>query len=96
MSRALWGDKRLADGLVMRDRDPIRFSIVEGDPLSCRVQMERTIEIGRGEWQTRLEVRTEMSADRDRFLVTGSLDAYEGDAKVFGRVDRAEVPRDHG
>jgi putative CocE/NonD family hydrolase len=95
MSRALWGSRRLPDGLEYRDRDPVRFAIVEGDPLSARVECERTIEIGRGDWRTRIEVRAQMSADAESFHVTGTLDVFEGETPVIARAHSLRIPRDH-
>ena len=94
MSRALAGSRRFPDGITYRDRDPIRFSIVEGDPLSARVEAERTIAIGRGEWQTRVEMRASMSADAEAFHVTGTIDVFEGDRPVASRAHAARIPRD--
>jgi uncharacterized protein len=96
MSRALSGAKRFADGLVYDDRDPIRFSIVDGDPLSATVICDRTIKIGRGEWQTRIEVKSEMTADEDDFVVSEMLDVYEGAVRCFALHRSARVPREHG
>jgi hypothetical protein len=96
MSRALSGAKRFADGLVYDDRDPIRFSVVEGDPLSATVICDRTIKIGRGEWQTRIEVKSEMTADEDDFVVSEMLDVYEGAVRCFALHRSARVPRDFG
>jgi hypothetical protein len=94
MSRALAGSRRFPDGITYRDRDPIRFSIVEGDPLSARVECERTIAIGRDDWQTRVEMRASMSADAEAFHVTGTLDVFEGDRPVASRAHAARIPRD--
>jgi uncharacterized protein len=96
MSRALSGAKRFSDGLVYDDRDPIRFSIVEGEPLSATVVCERTIKIGRGQWQTRIEVKSEMTADEDDFVVSEMLDVYEGAVRCFALHRSARVPRDFG
>ena len=94
MSRALAGSRRFPDGITYRDRDPIRFSIVEGDPLSARVEAERTIAIGRGEWSTRVEMRASMSADAEAFHITGTLDVFEGDRPVASRAHAIRIPRD--
>ena len=94
MSRALAGSRRFPDGITYRDRDPVRFSIVEGDPLSARVECERTIAIGRDAWQTRVEMRAGMSADAEAFHVTGTLDIYEGNRLVASRAHAARIPRD--
>jgi len=96
MSRALSGAKRLPGGLEYLDRDPIRFAIVDGDPLSAVVECRRTIEIRRGDWRTRLEMRSEMTGDAESFIVSESLDAYEGDTRRLALRRSCRVPRDHG
>jgi putative CocE/NonD family hydrolase len=96
MSRALSGAKRFADGLVYDDRDPIRFTITDGEPLSATVTCERTIKIGRGDWQTRIEMVSEMTSDAEAFTVSEMLDVYEGAVRCFALHRSARVPRDHG
>ena len=95
MARALAGAKRYPNGIEYRDRDPVRFSIVEDDPLSPVVEAERTICIGRGDWQTRVEVRARMWCDADSFHVSGELRVFEGDEEIAHREHVAAIPRDH-
>jgi hypothetical protein len=59
------------------------FSIVEGQPLSARVQCNRQIELCRGNWHTRVETTSIMTSDLNHFHLTNVLDAYEGDVRVF-------------
>ena len=54
----------------------------------------RSIAVARGDWRTRVETKSAMTADAERFLVTNSLDAYEGEARVFARTWHFSVPRD--
>ena len=96
MSRALSGARRFPDGLEYHDRDPIRFSILEHDPLSARVECERTLEVRRGTWRTRIEVRSEMTADLEAFTVSEMLDVFEGSVRCFALHRSTRVPRDHG
>ncbi len=95
MSRALWGSRRLANGIEIRDRDPIRFTVVEGDPLSATVECERTMEIARGEWRTRIDVRSRMTADAEAFHLVAELETHDGDRPFFARTYQARIPRDH-
>jgi predicted acyl esterase len=59
------------------------FTIVEGQPLSARVQCNRQVEISRGDWHTRVETLSIMTSDADHFHLTNVLDAYEGQVRVF-------------
>jgi hypothetical protein len=70
------------------------FRIVEGDPLSAAVTCEWRVDIGRGEWQIRVETKSVMTSDATHFRVTNVLDAYEGNTRVFGKSWDFSVPRD--
>lgn len=84
----------LADGLEYGSQERDRWSIVEGDPLSASVRCERTITIGRGDWQTRIEGVATMSATREAFLITNAIDAFEGERRVASRLRSVSIPRD--
>lgn len=84
----------LTSGLEYDDLATDIYSIVEGDPLSAQVRCERVIKIGRGDWQTRVETSSVMSADAETFYVTNLLDAYEGNTRVFTKTWTFRVPRD--
>jgi len=88
------GHRRLADGLVYEPRVTDVFTIVEGDPLSASVRCERSVAIARGNWRTRVEAVSTMTADTEAFIVTNALDAFEEDRRVFRRTWDARIPRD--
>jgi uncharacterized protein len=54
------------------------------------------VELARGDWRTRVDVRSEMTCDREHFLVTTALDAYEGAVRAFARRWTHRIPRDGG
>ena len=95
MARALAGSKRYPNGIEYRDLDPVRFSIHEDDPLSAVVEASRTIQIGRGDWQTRVEVKARMWCDAADFHLSADLRVFEGDAEIHQREHRVSIPRDH-
>lgn len=95
MARDFSGAQRLPSGLEYDDRDPVTLTIREGDPLSARVRCERRIELRRGEWRTRIELESEMTADRDSYRLTTTIDAYEADTRIHTRTFTAAVPREH-
>ncbi len=95
MSRALWGSRRLANGIEIRDQDPIRFSVVEGDPLSATVECERVMEIKRGDWRTQIGVRSRMTADANAFTLVADLEVHDQDELFFSRTYTARISRDH-
>ena len=70
------------------------YTIVEGEPLSTTVQCKRSAHITRGDWRTRVETVSTLSADADMFYVTNFVDAYAGNTRVFTRSWAFTVPRD--
>jgi hypothetical protein len=83
-------------GTELAERNVAHYKLVEGDPLSATVAVEVDVGLARGDWRTRVEVRSEMTCDADRFLVTTSLDAFEGDVRRFGRRWSHAIPREGG
>jgi hypothetical protein len=71
------------------------FRIVEGDPLSASCRVDATTMMRRGDWCTRAEVVSTMSADRAAWHLTTQVDAYEGDVRVFAKAWARSIPRDH-
>jgi putative CocE/NonD family hydrolase len=88
------GHRLLDDGLEYRENERDVYHIVDGDPLSARVECQRAFTVGRGQWRATVRTVSTMSATARSFQVTNVLDAYEGDARVFTRTWNAEVPRD--
>jgi putative CocE/NonD family hydrolase len=82
-------------GVEIEDEGSDRFTIREGDPLSARAESRWRIGIGRDGWRTRVETFSTLTADREAFLVTNEVRAYEGDGQVFARTWSASIPRDH-
>ncbi|WP_157077328.1 CocE/NonD family hydrolase [Robertmurraya korlensis] len=70
------------------------YQIKDGDPLSAKVTCEWTLHIGRGDWKTRLESLSTMSADKDKFFIKNELIAFEGEEQVFCKTWTSEIPRD--
>jgi hypothetical protein len=89
------GAQRLiASGVEYERSNSDTFTLIEGDPLSASVQCDLTIKISRGDWRTRVETSSLMSADAETFRVTNVLNAYEGNTRVFNKTWTFTVPRD--
>jgi hypothetical protein len=88
------GQRLIASGVEYERSNSDTFTIVEGDPLSASVQCDLTIKISRGDWRTRVETSSLMSADAENFRVTNVLNAYEGNTRVFNKSWTFTVPRD--
>jgi hypothetical protein len=71
-----------------------RYRIGAEDPLSARVETAWTYTLSRGGWRIRTETRTVFTATADRFLITATLEAFEGEARVATRVFEHAIPRD--
>ena len=71
------------------------YAIHPDDPLSARVGVAWTKHYGRGDWRVRIEARTRMRASGSHFHLAATLDAFEGETRVFSREWDCKVPRDH-
>ncbi len=85
---------RFPNGLEVEDTNRTTFSITEGDPLSASVRCQMTGRYGRGDWLTRCETDSSMTADREHFHVSNTLRAWEDDRLVFERTWESSFRRD--
>jgi uncharacterized protein len=84
----------LPSGLAGGERGTQTYSIVEGDPLSARVDRAYRHELQRGDWQIASETRTSLAATATDFVVSTELEVFEGDRSVH-RISRTRsIPRD--
>lgn len=81
-------------GLEFESLTTDTFNIMQDDPLSASVQCERTLKMGRDEWRIQINTSSHMSADAHHFHVTNTLDAYEGNTRIFTKSSAFRVPRD--
>ncbi|MGB8983632.1 MAG: CocE/NonD family hydrolase [Anaerolineales bacterium] len=88
------GRNRLSNGIIYDSVIINKFSIVEGQPNSARVECTRQIEISRGDWQTRVETSSMMTSDPEHFHLTNILDAYEGQVRVFTKSWTRKIRRE--
>jgi hypothetical protein len=89
------GHRRLADGgPELDDTNRTSYRIVEGDPLSAGVRVRCESTLAREDWHTRVETDSRMTATASEFLVSHTLDAYEGDERVYARTWTLTFPRD--
>jgi uncharacterized protein len=94
LCRALYGARRLPGGLEYGDEDLTVFRVNDADPLAASAECTWRTEIGRGPWATRIDVATRMTSDLRRFHLSATIDAYEGEARVFTRSHSTSIPRD--
>jgi hypothetical protein len=55
--------------------------------------MTRVYEIGRGDWRTKIEARTRLTATATAFNLASRIHAYEGDTMVFEKEWTRTIPR---
>jgi len=70
------------------------YRILPDDPLSAEAKVRHVLTMGRGTWHTRTATATYLTATPDEFLLSATLDAYEGDHRVFTRTWSERIPRD--
>jgi hypothetical protein len=90
------GHRRLVhSGLEFYGHGRDVYTISEDDPLSASIRCEQTMGLKRGAWQVQVETSSTMSADAETFYVTNTIEAYEGNTRVFTKPRDFKVPR-HG
>jgi hypothetical protein len=80
--------------LVCSETGDVFYEIGDDDPTSasCRTRFEMGRR--RGDWRIRTDTTTELRCDRAHFELTATLDAYEGETRIFTRNWHIKVPRD--
>jgi putative CocE/NonD family hydrolase len=89
------GRSRIDDhGLEIGSAREHEFRIRDDDPLSAWAETRWVKEIGRGDWQTRAVTKVTMTSTREEFLLEASLDAYEGEQRVYSNNWSQRIKRD--
>jgi hypothetical protein len=86
---------RLVDtGTEMGEENVSTYRIVEGEPLSATVVCRAMVTLSRPGLNTRVEASTTMTCDRERYLVTTTLDAFDDGVRVHARAWTDRFERD--
>jgi putative CocE/NonD family hydrolase len=80
-------------GLTIRSATEKTYRIKQDDPLSARMETHWTEEVGRGDWQTRIETHTRHEATKTHWIIWGRIEAFEGETQVFIREWNEQVER---
>ena len=83
-----------AHGLEVASKREHEFRIRDDDPLSAWAETRWVKEIGRGDWQTRSLTKVTMTSTREEFVLEASLDAYEGQQRVYSNNWVRRIKRD--
>jgi hypothetical protein len=78
----------------MGEENVSTYRIVEGDPLSATVVCRVTVTLARPGFDIRVDASTTMTCDREQFLVTTTLDAYDEGVRVHSRAQTDRFERD--
>ena len=84
-----------AIGLDFQSSTSARYTIRPDDPLSARAEVSWDVGMRRGDWRVSSRTRTVMTSTATEFRLHATLDAFEGDERVFSREWNTTIPRDH-
>lgn len=71
-----------------------RYSVHEADIGSARGEASWEYGLSRGDWETKTITKTVLTSTPTHFRVRATLDAYEGETRVFCKTWDEEIPRD--
>ncbi len=88
------GVYRLGDiGLTVERRTDEWYRYQEHDFGSVEGEVRSVYGLSRGDWEVRTETRTVLRSTAEAFQIHATLDAFEGNARVFTRIWNESVPR---
>ncbi|MGH6941515.1 CocE/NonD family hydrolase C-terminal non-catalytic domain-containing protein, partial [Hypericibacter sp.] len=76
---------------IVRDH---KSTILPDDPTSAKTVTHWKRSYGRGKWQVSAESWITLTSDRENFKVTATLDAFEGDRRIFSKNWDETIKRD--
>jgi hypothetical protein len=76
------------------ERGSETYTIVEGDPLSARIDRSYRHELQRDDWQIAVETRTSLAATATEFVLGTELEVFEGEQLVHRISRNLSIPRD--
>jgi uncharacterized protein len=78
--------------IAARVTERYRYAYGSYDSVSGWTEWQRSFK--RGDWEVHTLTRTLMTSDADSFRIRATLDAWEGDTRVFARTWDETIPRD--
>ena len=82
-----------ADGLELGRTARESYSYTGNDYATLRGEVAQERHFRRSGWDVRTQTRTTLTATEAAFQIRATLDAYEGDVRVFARSWDEEIPR---
>ena len=87
-------ERIIATDTEMGEGNVTRYRIVDDEPLSATVDCAVSTSLDRPGWSTELRARSTITCDRERFLMTSSLDAFENGLRIHAVTHVHSFPRD--
>ncbi|MGM0934634.1 MAG: CocE/NonD family hydrolase [Bacteroidota bacterium] len=72
-----------------------KYSVQHDDLSSVKGETNTIKELRRKDWHIKTDTRTILTSDREYFYINASLDAWEGEKRVFSRIWNEKIARDH-
>jgi len=89
------GETRISrHGLALGRRCIEVYTINRNDPGTAQITADWTMTLARDDWSIRTETRSLIKQDRDGFLVTCSVDAFEGADPIYSHRFETRIPQD--
>ena len=89
------GTMHLTDiDLIVHEKGDVFHAIADDDPTTARSWSRFEMERRRGAWRIGTETRTWLTCTRTDFRLQATLDAWEGDERLFARNWDMSFPRD--
>jgi len=80
-------------GIELGGGSAFKSDLAPDDPLSATIAMRRSDTIARDGWRVRIDSTMRMSCTRDTFVLHATLDAWDGDERVFNKQWDRTIPR---
>ncbi len=80
--------------LEMRKDATERYTYSSNEYDTVRGEVKGVRELSRGDWKVKTITRTVLTSNRTDFFIRATLDAYEGDIRVYSQSYDERIPRD--
>lgn len=89
-----FGSVRITDiNLERSDSSILTNRICDSDPLSAESECFYKLQLKRDDWKANTKVELKLSATSDAYKLTGLLEAYENDIRIYTRNWNYSIPR---
>ncbi len=90
------GSQHLPDiNMTMHETGEVHHQVTGEDPASAATWTTFGMGRERGNWRIRTESHTRVTCTAEKFHLEATIDAYEGDSRIFTRNWSMDFPRDN-